>query len=92
MKEILKYPFDSLDILRKHKSIKRQLIESTNLINKKVFVASGTTSDEVIKILEIFLLASGIRADILQGDYGVKINSSLNSSLTLFMFTPHSKI
>ena len=88
MKEILKYPFDSLDILRKHKSIKRQLIESTNLINKKVFVASGTTSDEVIKILEIFLLASGIRADILQGDYGVFYEDLAFENKQLAEFNP----
>ena len=64
-------PFDNLDILRKYKSLKRELIKKEGLIKVKIFVASGSTTDEIIKILEIFLLNAGIKPIFLQGDFGL---------------------
>ncbi len=71
MNNKLVYPFDSLEILRKYKSFKKDLINKNDLVDVKVFVASGTTTDELIKILEVFLLNIGVNPIILQGDYGL---------------------
>lgn len=71
MNNKLVYPFDSLEILRKYKSFKKELINKNDLVDVKIFVASGTTTDELIKILEVFLLNIGINPIILQGDYGL---------------------
>ncbi len=64
-------PFDSLEILRKYKSIKRELVNKSDLIDVKIFIASGSTTDEIINILEIFLLNVGIKPIFLQGDYAL---------------------
>ena len=37
MNDLLKYPFDSLEILRKYKSIRRTLIKNDNFIDVKIF-------------------------------------------------------
>ena len=64
-------PFDSLEILRKYKTIKRELINQDGLIDLKIFIASGSTTDEIKNTLEVFLLNIGIRPIFLQGDYGL---------------------
>ena len=70
MKQLIP-PFDSLEILRKYKSIKRELVNKSDLIDVKIFIASGSTTDEIINILEIFLLNVGIKPIFLQGDYAL---------------------
>ena len=64
-------PFDSLEILRKYKSFKPKLLKKDGLIEVKIFVASGSTTNEVVQILEIFLLNAGIKPVFLLGDYGL---------------------
>lgn len=64
-------PFDSLEILRKYKSFKPKLLKKDGLIEVKIFVASGSTTNEVVQILEIFLLNAGIKPIFLLGDYGL---------------------
>lgn len=71
MNNKLEYPFDSLEILRKYKSFKRELRNKNNLVDVKIFVASGATIDELIQILEVFLLNIGINPIILQGNYNL---------------------
>ena len=71
MSSNLTYPFDSLEILRKYKSLKRDLEKKDNLIEVKIYFASGATTDELIKVLEVFLLNSGIKPIILQGSFGL---------------------
>ena len=60
MKE-LEYPFDSEYILKKSKKIKRQLLESgqagqTAFLQKKIAVLGGSTTHDIIRVLEVFLL------------------------------------
>ena len=53
----LQYPFDSEHILKKSKSIKRKLLEEpVARIPKKIAVLGGSTTHDIIRILELFLL------------------------------------
>ena len=62
MKE-LEYPFDSELILKKKKSIKRQFNESgKSFLTKKIAVLGGSTTSDIVKVLDLFLLNQGIRA------------------------------
>jgi FkbH-like protein len=88
MKKKLVYPFDNIEILRKYKSIKKDLIDNDSLIEKRIFVASGATTDEIIKILEIFLLFVGIKPLFYQGDYGVFYEDLAFENKTLQEFQP----
>ena len=88
MNDLLKYPFDCLEILRKYKSIRRALIKNDNFIDVKIFVASGTTTDEIIKILEVFLLNAGIKPEFLLGNYGLFYEDLIFENKDLKDFNP----
>ena len=81
-------PFDSLEILRKYKTIKRELINQDGLIDLKIFIASGSTTDEIKNTLEVFLLNIGIRPKFLQGDYGLFYEDLAFKNKTLSDFKP----
>ena len=56
MVELLNYPFDSSMILRKRKGIRKELIKENFSNNLKVAVLGGSTTNELLKIIELFLL------------------------------------
>ena len=69
MKE-LDYPFDSRYIIKKKKSLKKELLAAdTKYIDKKVAVLGGSTTHDIAAILELFLLNFGIRAQIYESEY-----------------------
>ena len=62
MKE-LEYPFDAGWILSNRRKIKKRLLESdTGHIEKRVAVLGGSTTSNIVQLLELFLLNQGIRA------------------------------
>ena len=61
---ILDYPFDAALILQKKRAIRRELLAKEGLIPKKVAVLSGVTVGVFNDLLEIFLLANGIRPTV----------------------------
>lgn len=71
IENILEYPFDSKLILRRKTSIKRKLLESGDtFIQKKIAVLGGSTTSEIVDILELFLLNAGIKPEFYESDYG----------------------
>ena len=67
--DVLEYPFDPLLILKKKKSIRKELLLRSDLIEKKIAIFSGSTIGDIEKILELFLLKHGIRPIFYIGDY-----------------------
>ena len=63
------YPFDSTTILRKKNSIRRALLSNKHLVEKRIYVASGSTTKEIVNVLELFLLSSGIKPVFFEGDF-----------------------
>ena len=57
----LQYPLDIDMILRKKKSIKKELLNKKNLVEKNIAILGGSTTSEIKNILELFLLDSGIK-------------------------------
>lgn len=70
MKE-LEYPFDAEWILKKKKHIKKVLEqeESGSFIEKKIAVLGGSTTDDIRKVLELFLLHYGIKPLFYESEY-----------------------
>lgn len=69
MKE-LEYPFDSEYLLKKSKKIKRELTESrTDFVQKKIAVLGGSTTHDIIRMLELFLLDQGIQPEFYESEY-----------------------
>ena len=66
----LEFPFDPSFLITQKKKLKRKLLEgslpdsaesgSSSFVCKKIAVLGGVTTDDVIKILELFLLNSGL--------------------------------
>ena len=61
MKE-LEYPFDNDFILKKKKSLKKQLLEEneTKFLEKNIAILGGSTTNDIKLTLELFLLDSGV--------------------------------
>ena len=71
MHPMLTYPFDSSEILKKRKQIKRELIENRPYnIKKKIAVLGGSTTHDIIEILELFLLNYGICPEFYESGFG----------------------
>lgn len=66
----LEYPFDDEYILKKAKSLKKALLkEDTKRIQKKIAVLGGSTTHDIIKIMELFLLNFGIEPTFFESEY-----------------------
>ncbi len=71
MNKALQYPFDADYIVSKKKRIKRELLaqEGVSFIDKKIAVLGGSTTANIIAILELFLLDQGIRPSFYESEY-----------------------
>ncbi|MCR5301297.1 MAG: HAD-IIIC family phosphatase [Lachnospiraceae bacterium] len=66
----LEYPFDARYLIKKKKSLKRQLLEQdVKYIDKKIAVLGGSTTHDIAMMLELFLLNFGIRVQIYESEY-----------------------
>ena len=67
----LEYPFDSEYLLKKKRSLKKALLsESGSFMEKRIAVFGGSTTHDVIAMLELFLLNQGIRPLFYESEYG----------------------
>ena len=65
---IAEYPLERL--LIKRKSIRKQLLEGKSLKDIRIAVLGGSTTNELVDLLEILLLDSGFRPTFFQSEYG----------------------
>ena len=71
MRQDLEYPFDPEYILKKSKHIRKELLaDGTSRIRKRIAVLGGSTTHDVIRILELFLLNQGIEPVFYESEYG----------------------
>lgn len=67
----LDYPFDPKQIMRKRKAYKRELKgDGTCRIGKNIAILGGSTTNDLVDILELFLLNYGIEPSFYQSEYG----------------------
>ena len=85
----LEYPFDSDYILKKAKSIKKiLLLQERDYLEKKIAVLGGSTTHEVIRILELFLLQNGIKPSFYESEYGQYWQDAMFPTKELAEFCP----
>ena len=88
MKE-LEYPFDVRLILSKKKKLKRGLLNSgTNFTDIKVAVLGGSTTNDIIQILELFLLNYGLRPTFYESEYNQYYQDAVFDNPELAAFHP----
>ncbi len=66
---MLQYPFNSQALLRKRRSIKKELLSKSILMEKRVAVLGGSTTHDIKDMLELFLLDQGIRPVFFESEY-----------------------
>ena len=82
------YPLDKKMLLRKKNRIKKDLLEKRPLVNKKVAVLGGSTTNEVVQQLDIFLLHNGISAEFYQSEYAQYWQDAVFGTEELNTFAP----
>lgn len=88
MKE-LDYPFDSEYILKKRRSIKKQLLaDGSQRIKKNIAVLGGSTTNDIISMLELFLLNYGIEPSFYQSEFGQYWQDAMFGNPELDSFKP----
>lgn len=88
MKE-LSYPFDSAYLLKNRRKIKRQLADDgTVRIRKKIAVLGGSTTNDIVSMLEIFLLEHGIECEFYQSEYSKYWEDVMFANEELLQFKP----
>lgn len=85
----LEYPFDSEYILKKSKKIKRQLLEEDKpTVKKKIAVLGGSTTHDIIRVMDIFLLNQGIEAEFYESEYAQYWQDIMFDNEELTAFAP----
>ena len=69
MKE-LEYPFDGEELLRRKKSLRKALLSDARpRIKKRIAVLGGSTTHDLVRMLELFLLNQGIEPEFYESEY-----------------------
>lgn len=88
MKE-LEYPFDGNYIMKKKRSIKKELLaDGSNRIKKKIAVLGGSTTSDIVKVMELFLLNYGIEPVFYESEYGQYWQDAMFPGEELSSFNP----
>ncbi len=83
-----KHPLDINKILRKKKSIKKELLIDDHFIEKNIAILGGSTTSEIKNILELFLLKNGIKANFYESEYNKYYEDALFGNNKLDKFNP----
>ena len=85
----LEYPFDSEWILKKSKSIRKTLLsDGTARLKKRIAVLGGSTTHDIVRILDLFLLHHGIEASFYESEYGMYWEDAMFGNEELNCFSP----
>lgn len=85
----LEYPFDAEYILKKSRALKRRLLEEGgSRIRRKIAVLGGSTTHDIVRILELFLLNQGIEPVFYESEYGQFWEDAMFGNEELQNFAP----
>ena len=83
------YPFDGEWILKKRKALKKELLTmNVPRLPKKIAVLGGSTTHDIIAILELFLLFHGIAPSFYESAYAMYWQEAMFDSQRLTEFEP----
>lgn len=88
MKE-LEYPFDAGYIIKKRKNLRRTLLSDGRARTpKRIAVLGGSTTSDIVKTLELFLLDAGIEPTFYESEYAKYFEDALFPGEALLEFSP----
>jgi len=88
MAPIINYPLNAHDLLRKKKSLRRELLKASGFLDKRIAILGGSTTAEIKDMLELFLLQDGIRPVFYESEYNRYYEDALFSNPDLEKFSP----
>lgn len=88
--EQLNYPFDGEWILKKKKSIKKELLAERkgDFIPVKIAVLGGQTTNNIVQMLELFLLNEGIAPSFYESEFNMYYEDAMFPNVELEKFAP----
>lgn len=88
MKE-LEYPFDPSEIIQKRRSLRRTLLaDGRPRIEKRIAVLGGSTTSDIVKTMELFLLDNGIAPVFYESEYAQYYQDAMFPGEELLSFRP----
>ncbi len=84
----MQFPITPANILRKRHALKKELLAQSDLTPTRVAILGGSTTIEVKSMLELFLLAQGIRPTFYESGYNRYSEDILFENPDLFDFKP----
>ncbi len=76
------------DILLRRRSLRRQLLLSPDLLTIRIAILGGSTTNELVDLLEIFLLNTGFRPVFHQTEYGRYYTDAVLAPEEIVVFNP----
>lgn len=87
--DFFNYPLDTKILLRKKNKIRKELMQTERVwIEKKIAVLGGSTTNEVVDQLTLFLLNEGIKTEFYQSEYGQYWQDAMFGTEELDSFSP----
>lgn len=85
----LEYPFDAGMLISKKKSLKKKLLaDGSTRLKKKIAVLGGSTTGDIIKQMELFLLNFGIEPEFYESEYAQYWQDAMFPGQELLDFHP----
>jgi len=84
----LRLPIEPASLVRQRQSLRRELLNQTNLIPTRIAILGGSTTAEVKNMLELFLLANGIKPSFYESGYNCYGEDVLFENPNLWNFKP----
>ena len=85
---MLQYPFEPQTLLRKRRSIKKELLSESILMEKRVAILGGSTTHDIKDMLELFLLDQGIKPAFFESEYAQYWQDAMFGNPELVLFKP----
>lgn len=89
MLQELQYPFDSELLLKKRRKLKKVLLaDGETRMTKHIAVLGGSTTNDIVAMLELFLLQEGIQPEFYQSEYAKYWEDAMFDAPQLQAFQP----
>lgn len=86
--QCLEYPFDSQYLLRKRRALRKELLKGEYSTEKRIAVLGGSTTHDIIDMLELFLMNYGIKPSFYESEYGQYWQDAMFDNPELVEFDP----
>jgi FkbH-like protein len=84
----LRYPVTASEVLLKRQALTKELLKQANLVPTRIAILGGSTTTEVMSMLELFLLAQGIQPSFYESGYNRYCEDVLFENPDLWNFKP----